>query len=202
MAPEFNRRAALAALSGKQRHVCPAGAGRRPRRRLPAWKPGLGNASIQHAPAEGQVPAGTMAEKVTGRSSHPSMNWLTWMYTFLPAGGAPNRVAYRLVMSAEPCTAPGHMPRIRKSRQVSRPWLTGLQPRMMVLAPGSLGQPSLSAATPPVLVMEKLAGARSGNCGRSGGASTWASPNWDSVQLILMNNWKPLSEPLWLKRLL
>src|ERR1039458_8521655 len=67
----------------------------------------------QRAPAEGQVPAGTMAEKVTGRSSHPSMNWLTWMYTFLPAGGAPNRVAYRLVMSAEPCTAAGHMPRIR-----------------------------------------------------------------------------------------
>src|ERR1039457_465826 len=63
-----------------------------------------------HAPAECQVPAGTMAEKVTGRSSHPSMNWLTWMYTFLPAGGAPNRAVYRLVMSAEPCTAAGHMP--------------------------------------------------------------------------------------------
>jgi hypothetical protein len=31
-----------------------------------------------------------MAEKVTGRSSHPSTNWLTWMYTFLPAGGAPD----------------------------------------------------------------------------------------------------------------
>ena len=45
------------------------------------------------APAEGQVPAGTMAEKVTGRSSHPSTNWLTLMYTFLPAGGAPNRAA-------------------------------------------------------------------------------------------------------------
>src|ERR1022692_3510400 len=77
-----------------------------------------------------------MAEKVTGRSSHPSMNWLTWMYTFLPAGGAPNRTVYRLVMSAEPCTAPGHRPRIRKSRQVSRPWLTGLEPRTMVFAPG------------------------------------------------------------------
>src|ERR1035441_10204169 len=143
-----------------------------------------------------------MAEKVTGRSSHPSTNWLTWMYTFLPTGGAPNRTVYRLVMSAAPCTAPGHRPRTRKSRQISRPWLTGLEPRTMVFAPGSLGQPSLSATTPPVLVMENRAGARSGNCGRSGGASTWASPNWDSVQLILMNNWKPLSEPLWLKRLL
>ena len=72
----------------------------------------------------------------------------------------------------------------------------------MVFAPGSLGQPSLRAIAPPVLVMVKLAGARSGNCGRSGGASTWASPNWDSVQLILMNNWKPLRAPLWPRRLL
>src|ERR1019366_1769678 len=135
------------------------------------------------APAEGQVPAGTMAEKVTGRSSHPSTNWLTLMYTFLPTGGAPNRAAYRLVMSAEPCTDAGHMPRTRKSLQVSRPWLTGAEPRTMVFAPGSVGQASLSATTPPVLVMERLAGARSGNCGCSGGASTWASPNWDSVQL-------------------
>src|ERR1035441_7551000 len=86
-----------------------------------------------------------MAEKVTGRSSHPSMNWLTWMYTFLPTGGAPNRAAYRLVMSAEPCTGVGHMPRIRKSLQVSRPWLTGLEPRTMVFWPGSLGQPNLRA---------------------------------------------------------
>src|ERR1035441_5079745 len=31
----------------------------------------------QRALAEGQVPAGTMAEKVTGRSSDPSTNWLT-----------------------------------------------------------------------------------------------------------------------------
>jgi hypothetical protein len=43
------------------------------------------------APAEGQVVAGTMAQKLTGRSSHPSTNWLTWTYTFLPTGGAPYR---------------------------------------------------------------------------------------------------------------
>src|ERR1017187_4832537 len=89
-----------------------------------------------------------MAEKVTGRSSHPSMNWLTWMYTFLAAGGAPNRVAYRLVMSTEPCTAAGHMPRIRKSRQVSRPWLTGLDPRTMVFAPGSVGGQATHGQSP------------------------------------------------------
>src|ERR1035441_3414474 len=86
-----------------------------------------------------------MAEKVTGRSSHPSTNWLTWMYTFLPTGGAPTRTVYGFVMSAAPCTAPGHRPRTRKSRQISRPWLTGLEPRTMVFAPGSVGQPNLRA---------------------------------------------------------
>ena len=53
--------------------------------RLPAWKAGAG--PLDHgpdAPAEGQLAVGTMAEKVTGRSSHPSTNWLTWTYTFLP----------------------------------------------------------------------------------------------------------------------
>src|ERR1039458_1482544 len=71
----------------------------------------------------------------------------------------------------------------------------------MVFAPGSVGQASLSARLAPVLVMERLAGARSGNCGCSGGASTWASPNWTSVQLILVNNRKPLRAPLWPRRL-
>ena len=28
---------------------------------------------------------------VAGRSSHPSMNWLTWTNTFVPAGGMPYR---------------------------------------------------------------------------------------------------------------
>jgi hypothetical protein len=45
----------------------------------------------QHAPVEGQFAVGTMAEKVTGRSSHPSTTWLTWMNTFLPTGGTPYR---------------------------------------------------------------------------------------------------------------
>jgi len=45
------------------------------------------------APAEGQLPAGTMAEKVTGRSSHPSTNWLTRTNTFVPIGGTPYRAA-------------------------------------------------------------------------------------------------------------
>src|ERR1035437_2514274 len=44
-----------------------------------------------HSPAEGQVVAGTMAQKLTGRSSHPSTNWLAWTYTFLPTGGTPYR---------------------------------------------------------------------------------------------------------------
>ena len=44
------------------------------------------------------------------------------------------------VMLAEPCTGLGHKPRIRKSRQVSRPWLGGAAPRTMVCVPGSVGQ--------------------------------------------------------------
>lgn len=38
-----------------------------------------------------QAEAGTMPQKVTGRLSHPLTNWLTWTYTFLPAGGSPYR---------------------------------------------------------------------------------------------------------------
>ena len=37
----------------------------------------------QHAPVEGQAQAGTMAQKVVGRLSHPSTNWLARTYTFL-----------------------------------------------------------------------------------------------------------------------
>jgi hypothetical protein len=43
----------------------------------------------QHAPAEGQATSRTMAQKLTGWLSQPSMNWLTWTYTFLPTGGTP-----------------------------------------------------------------------------------------------------------------
>src|ERR1019366_7193144 len=106
------------------------------------------------------------------------------------------------VMSAEPCTGAGHKPRTRTSRQFSRPWLIGAEPRTIVLPSGSVGQASLSAMTPAVLVMERLAGASSGNCGLAGGASTGSWPNWASVQLILVNNRNPLRAPLWPKRLL
>ena len=44
-----------------------------------------------HAPAEGQAVAGTMAQKLTGRFSHPSTNWLAWTYTFLATVGTPYR---------------------------------------------------------------------------------------------------------------
>ena len=72
-------------------------------------------------------------------------------------------------MSDEPATGAGHVPRMRKSLQTSTPWLTGLEPRTMVLSPGSVGQVSLRATTPAVLVMSRFCGARSANCGRIGG---------------------------------
>src|SRR5664279_166385 len=105
-------------------------------------------------------------------------------------------------MSDEPATGVGHVPRMRKSLQTSTPWLTGLEPRTMVLSPGSVGQVSLRATTPAVLVMSRFCGARSGNCGRVGGVSTAVWPNCASVQLILVNNWNPLRAPFWPKRLL
>src|ERR1019366_2103032 len=95
-------------------------------------------------------------------------------------------------MSEGPAAGAGHMPRTRKSLQVSRPWLMGAEPRTMVFSPGSVGQVSLIAITPLVLVMTRPCGARSGNCGCAGGASTWVWPNWARVQLILVNNRKPL----------
>jgi hypothetical protein len=45
----------------------------------------------QHAPEEAEVEVGTMVQKVVGRLSHPSTNWLTRTYTFLATGGAPKR---------------------------------------------------------------------------------------------------------------
>ena len=61
---------------------------------------------------------------------------------------------------------------------------------------------SLSAITPLVFVITRFCAARSGNSGCSGGASSWVWPNWARVQLILVNNRKPLRAPLWPKRLL
>ncbi len=55
-------------------------------------------------------------------------------------------------------------------------------------------------APPLVLVMTRFCGARSGNCGIGGGASTWSWPNSASVQLILLNNWAPVSGPFWPSR--
>ena len=46
----------------------------------------------KRAPAGGyDVAAGTIAQKATGRLSHPSTYWLTWMYTFLATVGTPYR---------------------------------------------------------------------------------------------------------------
>ena len=72
----------------------------------------------------------------------------------------------------------------------------------MVFSPGLVGQVSLSAIAPAVLVMTRFCGARSSNCGWASGASTWSWPNWAKVQLILVNSRKPLRAPLWPKRLL
>src|ERR1035437_6644340 len=105
-------------------------------------------------------------------------------------------------MLAEPCAGAGHRPRIRKSRQFSRPWLIGAEPRTMVLPWGSVGQDSRSAMTPVVLVMTRPVGASSGNCGVAGGAVTVSWPNWASVQLILVNNRNPVRAPFCPKRLL
>ena len=77
-----------------------------------------------------------MAQKVTGTCSQPLTIWLTWTKTFLAAEGAPNRAVYRLVMSDDPCTAAGQVPRSRKSAHVSRPALTGAEARTMVFSPG------------------------------------------------------------------
>ena len=56
----------------------------------------------------------------------------------------------------------------------------------MVFSPGSAGQVSLSAIVPPVLVMTRLVGARSGNKGWAGGASSCARPNWVSGDLVTL----------------
>jgi hypothetical protein len=56
----------------------------------------------------------------------------------------------------------------------------------MVFSPGLVGQVSLSVMTPAVLVMTRFWGAKSGNWGWAGGASTWSWPNWARVQLMLL----------------
>src|ERR1039458_3031640 len=91
-------------------------------------------------------------------------------------------------MSAAPATGVGQVPSTRKSVNFPYPWLTGFEPHTMVFSPGSVGQVSFSAITPLVLVITRFCGARFGNCGRSGGASTCVWPNWARTQLILLNN--------------
>src|SRR5208283_1471955 len=105
-------------------------------------------------------------------------------------------------MSAEPATGAGHVPSTRKLLQVCRPALSGAEARTMVFSPGLVGHVSLSAIAPPVLVITRFCGASAGNCGCAGGASTWSWPNWARVQLILVNNRKPLRGPFWPKRVL
>src|ERR1017187_6123736 len=99
-------------------------------------------------------------------------------------------------MSAEPATAAGQVPSTRKVVYFSKHWLTAFEPRTMVFSPGSPRQVSFSVIASDTLVMTRPCGARSGNTGRTGGASTWSWPNWDSVRLILLNNCWPVSGPL------
>jgi hypothetical protein len=68
-------------------------------------------------------------------------------------------------MSAEPCTTAGQVPRTQKSLQVWRPWLIGTEPRTIVFSPGLVGQVSLSAIAPAVLVIARFCGASVGNYG-------------------------------------
>ena len=67
---------------------------------------------------------------------------------------------------------------------------------MGVLSPGSVGHVSLMAMTPAALVMVRAVGARGGNTGAAGGATTRASPKVARTQLILLKNKKPVSGPL------
>jgi len=52
---------------------------------------------------------------------------------------------------------------------------------------GLVGQVSLRAMVPLVLVITRFCGASAGNSGCAGGATTWSWPNWARAQLILMN---------------
>ena len=65
----------------------------------------------------------------------------------------------------------------------SRPALCGALARMIVASPGSVGQVSRRAITPPAFVMTRLCGANAGNTGMLGGVSTVGWPNCDNVAL-------------------
>ena len=54
--------------------------------------------------------------------------------------------------------------------------------------------------TPPVLVMVNACTARAGKAEAAGGAVTWSRPHWTRLQLILVNNWLPVSGPDWPSR--
>src|SRR5512139_229978 len=103
-------------------------------------------------------------------------------------------------MSDEPSTGAGHVPSTVQLGTARTALLNGFEARTMVFSPGSAGQVSLSATTPPVLVMTRLAGARAGNCGTAGGASTAAWPKFVKVALILTKSWRPVRGPLWPRR--
>ena len=56
----------------------------------PGGTPGeLAGGDAYATSAGGQAEAGTIAQKVVGRLSHPSTNWLTRTYTFLATVGTP-----------------------------------------------------------------------------------------------------------------
>ena len=103
-------------------------------------------------------------------------------------------------MSAEPCTGAGQVPMMRKLRHARTAEFCGGLARSTVFSPGLVGQVSFTATTPLVLVMTRLWGARVGNCGDTGGASTGSWPRRPSLQLIRTNSCRPVSGPLWPRR--
>jgi len=80
--------------AGRPPLLPPKRAGRRSEEHLPALgadgTPGrVAGGDACATLAEDQDAAGTMAQKVRPRLSHPFTTWLTRTYTFLPAGGTP-----------------------------------------------------------------------------------------------------------------
>src|ERR1017187_1359583 len=122
--------------------------------------------------------ASTTNVNSTGSSSQPSMIWLTRRKILEPTRGTPNLAVWRAVMSAEPWTAGGQRPIMRKPVQVLRPALSGAEARRRVWSPGSSGQARLILRTPATLVTERLETASLRNRGYRGGRSNSGLPKY------------------------